>query len=124
MRREDDSSREGEAEAVLVRLQRVLAGHPDAVRLLLGALGNEGRAYAKTAEGSDLRERLVRSEYVTRLRSVWDIVSFDASRELRPSLLPSTTVESLVRSTLQPGFESQVHRALRGRGRRGNDGTP
>jgi hypothetical protein len=117
----DESSPTDGVSNVLVQLQRILAEHPDALRALAGALASEGRAYAETPEGRDLRERLVRSEYATRLRSVWDIVSFDVSRELRPSLLPSTAIESLVRSILQPGFESHVHRAIRSRGRGRNE---
>jgi hypothetical protein len=109
----DGSSRVDGVDDVLVRLQRALAEHPEALRALTAALASEGRAYAETAEGRELRERLVQSEYVTRLRTAWDIVAFDVGGHSRGALFPSSALGALLQSILRPGFEAQVHGALR-----------
>jgi hypothetical protein len=99
------------------RLRRVLTDHPAAARAIFHALLSEGRAYAQTAEGQELLGRLTQSEMVTRLRSVWEIVSFETADDAAPrqSSLPSAAIEHFVRAALQPSSESRVHDALRRR---------
>jgi hypothetical protein len=106
------------SDEVIRGLHRAVAEHPDAVRAAMGALVREGRAYAQTPEGRELSERLARSEYVSRLRSAWEIVSFGVTdQEPRASSFPSAAIEALARVVLQPSFESRMHRVIRSRGR-------
>jgi hypothetical protein len=95
-------------------LRRAVAAHPAAVRAAVGALASEGRAYAQTPEGKELSQRLLRSEYVSRLRSAWEIVSFGVSDEdPRAASFPSAALEAFARAVFQPSFESRMHRAIR-----------
>lgn len=109
------SNRDDDLDEAIRRLRRVVAAHPEAVRAAMEALAAEGRAYAQTPEGRELSRRLARSEYVSRLRSAWEIVSFGVDGgDARPSL-PSSALEAFARAVLQPSFESRMHRAMRSR---------
>ncbi len=119
------SNRDEDLDEAVRRLRRAVAAHPAAVRAAMDALAAEGRAYAQTPEGQELSRRLARSEYVSRLRSGWEIVSFgvaDADADARAPSLPSATLEAFARAVLQPSFESRMHRVMRSRSRSGREG--
>jgi hypothetical protein len=99
-------------EQALAALQRIVVKHPIAAQALYGALIREGRAYAETEEGRLLREELLRSETVTRIRSVWEIVTFGALKDAASGGIPSALLEALARSAVESCFESRVFRAL------------
>jgi hypothetical protein len=105
-----------ELDAAVRALRRALVKHPFAFQSAYAALVREGRAYARTEEGRRDRERLLRSELATHLRSAWEIVSFGMLGEPSSGSLPSSMVEALVRSVLGPCFEARLHRGLRSSG--------
>jgi hypothetical protein len=108
----DRSATEAVDEA-LRRLRRAVVKHPFAAQSIHAALVREGRAFAETEEGRLVRERLLRSEIVTRMRSAWEIVTFGMLAEPTTGGLPSTMAEAFVHSVLLPSFEARLHRGLR-----------
>lgn len=63
---------------LLVGAQRAVLGNPVAARTLQDLLVAQGRRYATTPEGAQLRDALVASAAVEELRRVWEAVSLNA----------------------------------------------
>jgi hypothetical protein len=98
----------------LRQLHRAVLKHPLAAKAVYSALVREGRAYGMTDEGRNLRDRLSRSEEITRLRSAWELLTFGMMNDESPgNRLPSALVEALVQAVLRPRFESRLRGALR-----------
>jgi hypothetical protein len=114
------------ADEAVRTLRRALVEHPEAARAAFGWLVREGRAYARTAEGERLLRRMVRSEYVTRLQSTWEILSCgtDGDEARPPAPFASAAIEAVVRAVFRRTFESRIHDALRGRPTRRGQGSP
>jgi len=62
---------------LLLGVRRAVLGNPAAARGLHDLLVAEGRRYADTAAGAELRDALVASEAVENLRRVWETVSLN-----------------------------------------------
>jgi hypothetical protein len=77
------------------------------------ALAAEGRAYGQTPDGEELSRRLARSEFVSRLRSAWEIVAFGvAGGDASTATFPSAAVQAFARAVMQPSFEARMRRAM------------
>jgi hypothetical protein len=103
---------EPELKAVLAQLQRAIVKHPFASQAVFSALVSEGRAYAQTPEGAELRKSIGRSELLLRIRSAWDIVTFGVLSDERAGTLPSVVIEALARAAAQQCFEARVFEAV------------
>lgn len=90
---------------VLRRLQRAILLHPLAAQALFHAFVEEGRAYAKTAEGAAWLERLRDSDLLVRGRVVWDALSVRALEDNPETILPTAVLEALVKATADAGME-------------------
>lgn len=62
---------------LLLSARRAVLGNPAAARRLHDLLVAEGRRYARTPHGAELRDALVASEAVENLRRVWETVSLN-----------------------------------------------
>jgi hypothetical protein len=81
---------------LLVGVRRLVMGHPSAARAMLDLLVAEGRRYATTPAGKELRDVLVASEAVGELRRVWDTVTLNVlDGPATPSGIPEAWSELL-----------------------------
>jgi hypothetical protein len=95
-------------------LQRAFVKHPIAAQAIYHALVREGRAYARTDEGRVLRECLLRSDAVGRLRTAWDIITCGLVTDEPPrGAIPSVLLEALARALFRPAFEARLHASAR-----------
>lgn len=79
-------------------VQDAMTRHPIAFQAAYSALIREGRAFAKTPEGSALRGQLASSELVRGSRLIWRILSMGAFVESTDEILPSTYLESIAQA--------------------------
>jgi hypothetical protein len=100
---------------VLAGARRAVFGNPSAARRLYGLLAAEGRRYAETPAGAELRDALVASDAVDHLRRIWDTVSLsvldgpapatdvpDAWAEMLADLVTGQTIDDTVLARLRP----------------------
>jgi hypothetical protein len=81
---------------LLFSARRAVLGHPAAAKALHDLLVAEGRRYAETAPGAQLREALVASEAVAHLRRIWETVSLNVlDGPAAPSGVPDAWAEAL-----------------------------
>jgi len=119
------ANHDDDVDDALRAVRRAMTEHPEATRAAFDWLVREGRAYAKTPEGARLLGRIVRSEYVTRLQSAWEILSSGTGDDPpRSTSFPSAALDAVVRAVLRPSFESRVHEALRKRPTRRREESP
>jgi hypothetical protein len=117
---------DADADEAIRAVHRALTEHPETTRAAFDWLVREGRAYARTPEGRRLLGRIVRSEYVTRLRSTWEILSCgtDGEGPRQGASFPSAALEAVVRAVFRRSFESRVHDAIRARSTRRREESP
>lgn len=96
----------------LAALRRALLRHPVAAQALFAALVAEGRAFAVTPEGADLRRRLERSDLVLRSRAVWEVVTGGAFVEDPDIVMPSTIVEAIAKAAMERRPEARAADAV------------
>ena len=82
----------------LTRLQRAIFRYPLATQAAFAALVAEGRRYATTPEGAELKRRLEYSEAAGRARMLWEVLSLSTYTERSDGALPSVLLEGLVRA--------------------------
>ncbi len=109
-----DESLKDEPDSALTALFEALSRHPIAAQALFAALVAEGRAYARTAEGAELRRRLERSDLALRMRAVWDVLTAGSLVEDADVVLPSAVVEAIARAAMQARPELVAARAIEG----------
>ena len=81
---------------LLLGLRRAVLGNPAAARAVHDLLVAEGRRYAQTEAGAELRDALVASEAADHLRRVWQTVSLDVlDGPAPPSMIPDAWAELL-----------------------------
>jgi hypothetical protein len=81
---------------LLVQARRAAFANPAAARQLSELLVAQGRRYAQTPAGAELRDALVGSEAVDHLRRVWEMVSLNVlDGPASPSGVPDAWVELL-----------------------------
>jgi hypothetical protein len=84
-----------ESDATLAAVQDVVNRFPLAVQAAVRALVAEGRSYAQTDEGRELKARLVGTPLVRRLRTIWESVSEQAFVPDDRQVLPSVIIDRL-----------------------------
>jgi hypothetical protein len=82
----------------LTGLQRAIFKYPLATQAAFAALVAEGRRYATTPEGAELKRRLEYSEAAGRARMLWEVLSLNTFSEKHDGALPSLLLESLLRA--------------------------
>jgi hypothetical protein len=85
-----------ESDRTLAAVQDAVNRFPLAVQAAVRALAAEGRAYAQTEEGRALKDLLVRTPLVRRLRTVWESVSEQAFVPEAGEVLPSVILDRLI----------------------------
>lgn len=101
---------EDELEALLTELQLAIVSHPIAAQALFRALVAEGRAFAATPEGMRWAAHLADSPLVQRGRMVWDVTTLRMLDDDPATVLPSTLVDALVRTTALETLEPFLSR--------------
>lgn len=110
----DDDARD--VEAVLYRLQDALLRHPMVTQTVFSWLVREGRRFATTPEGAELRDRLIASSSAARARMIWEVLSLNAFVEHAESSLPSVFLERVVKALTIDGLEPLLSRVFERRG--------
>src|SRR5512135_2975304 len=81
---------------LLIGARRAVLGNPAAARGLHDVLVAEGRRYAETPAGAELRDALIASEAVENLRRVWETVSLNVlDGPAAPNSAPTAWAELL-----------------------------
>lgn len=102
---------------LLATARRVVFGHPAAARGMHDLLVAEGRRYATTPAGAQLREALVASEAVENLRRIWETVSLNVlDGPAPPSAIPDAWAELLADAVIGHGLDDTVLARLRPEG--------
>ncbi|MGH3870798.1 MAG: hypothetical protein ACRDSR_04660 [Pseudonocardiaceae bacterium] len=102
---------------LLVSARRAVLGNPAAARGLHDLLVAEGRRYAETAAGAQLRDALVASEAVDHLRRIWETVSLNVlDGPAPPSAVPDAWAELLADAITGHGLDDAVLARLRPEG--------
>ena len=102
---------------LLAGARRAVIGYPAAARGLHDLLIAEGRRYAETAAGAQLRDALVRSEAVDHLRRIWETVSLNVlDGPAPPSGVPDAWAELLADAITGRGLDDAILARLRPEG--------
>jgi hypothetical protein len=98
---------------LLRRIQRLVLQHPIAAQAAFAALVAEGRRFAATTRGRELRAELARSPLLRRARTGFDAATLWMLEEQPASELPSTYVDMLLMAAQGRGLEPSIDRLLR-----------
>ena len=102
---------------LLIGARRAVLGNPAAARGLHDVLVAEGRRYADTPTGAELRDGLITSEAVENLRRVWETVSLNVlDGPAAPNAAPSAWAELLADAVIGHGLDDSVLARLRPEG--------
>lgn len=100
---------------IVQRAYRILLEHPVAAKIAYTALAEQGRAFAATPEGAELRARLVRSRRLRRASLVWRSLTMGMLDDQDPGELPATYLDNLLRAVDRADLEQLLGRLhLRG----------
>jgi len=108
-----DPGGDAEAEQLIAfarRAHRVLLEHPVAAKAAYAALAAQGRAFAATREGGELRARLVRSRRLRRASLVWRSLTMGMLDDQDPGELPATYLDNLLRAIDRRDLEQLLGR--------------
>ena len=102
---------------LLVGARRAVLGNPVAARRLHDMLVAEGRRYAGTPSGAQLRDALTASEAVENLRRVWETVSLNVlDGPAEPNAAPTAWTELLADAIIGHGLDDSILARLRPEG--------
>lgn len=103
------------AEDDLRGIRSAVLKYPLAARGFYRAMVEEGRRYAKTAEGARLLAHLEGSELAERGQTIASVLSSDVlhSRDSQP--LPSAIVDAILYLVRAPDLEEKLSRLIRGK---------
>jgi hypothetical protein len=102
---------------LLIGLRRAVIGNPAGARTLHDLLVAEGRRFAETASGAELRDSLVASEAVDHLRRVWQTVTLNVlDGPAPPSKVPDAWAELLADALTGRALDDAVLAHLRPEG--------
>jgi hypothetical protein len=102
---------------LLLGARRAVLGNPAAARGLHDLLVAEGRRYADTPAGAQLRDGLVASEAVENLRRVWETVSLNVlDGPATPNAAPDAWAELLADAIVGRGLDDSILARLRPEG--------
>src|SRR3984893_11313889 len=94
---------------LLLGVRRAVLGNPAAARGLHDLLVAEGRRYADTAAGAELRDALVASEAVENLRRIWETLSLNVlDGPAASNAAPDAWAELLADAIIGHGLDSSV----------------
>jgi len=96
--------------AIARRAHRILLEHPVAAKAAYAALAAQGRAFAATREGGELRARLVRSRRLRRASLVWRSLTMGMLDDQDPGELPATYLDNLLRAIDRSDLEQLLGR--------------
>jgi hypothetical protein len=99
--------------ALLRTLQRAVLTHPEAAQALYGALVEEGRLFAQTAEGRRWQERLEGSALLERALLVWQNASLWVTEERADGAAPSALVDAVAAAAASPARDVLLERLFR-----------
>jgi hypothetical protein len=113
----DTDGAERTAFDLLLGARRGVLGSPAAARGLHDLLVAEGRRYATTPHGAQLRDALVTSEAVENLRRVWETVSLNVlDGPTSPNAAPDAWADLLADVVMGQGLDDSVLDRLRPEG--------
>src|SRR5690242_3603168 len=92
-------------------LQELIWAHPVAFQRAFAALVREGRAFAQTEEGAELRAALERSEVVGRARMIWDVLSMSAFSD-DDQVLPPVFIDAMAKAATSLNLEPLLARVF------------
>ena len=105
---DDQALSDDDITALLRRARMVLFRHPLASQAAFSALVAEGRAYAKTDQGAQLKRELTASPSARRLRTVFEIATMNALREKPDTLMPTAVIEASSRILAERYLEERL----------------
>lgn len=106
-------SRDESIDRAIQQLTRAIVKYPVAAQAAYRALVREGRAFATTEEGRQIRDQLAQSDLAARLRTAWELVSLGMLRDEAPAgAIPSVLIEALVQAVFRNRFEARLHEAM------------
>jgi len=82
----------------LYTAHRLVLQHPVAAKALFAGVVAEGRAFARTERGAQLRAGLARSARMRRGALLWRSLTLGMLDPMDPAVLPSTYVDTLLRA--------------------------
>jgi hypothetical protein len=113
----DGAGAERSVYELLIKARRVVFGNPIAARQLYDLLVAEGRRYAGTTEGAELRDALAASAAVDNLRRVWETVSLNVlDGPATDDGVPDAWAELLADAVAGQGIDDAVLGRLRPEG--------
>jgi hypothetical protein len=102
---------------LLLGARRAVLGNPAAARRLHDLLVAEGRRYAATPDGAQLRDALVASEAVENLRRVWETLSLNVlDGPAAPNGAPDAWADLLADVVMGHGLDDSTLERLRPEG--------
>jgi hypothetical protein len=102
---------------LLLGARRAVLGNPAAARSLHDLLVAEGRRYANTTHGAQLRDALVASEAVENLRRVWETVSLNVlDGPAAPNAAPDAWADLLADVVMGHGLDDSILARMRPEG--------
>jgi hypothetical protein len=94
---------------LLLGIRRAVLGNPAAARGVHDLLVAEGRRYADTAAGAELRDALAASPAVDNLRRVWETLSLNVlDGPAAPNSAPDAWAELLTDAIIADGLDSSA----------------
>jgi hypothetical protein len=102
---------------LLLGARRAVLGNPAAARGVHDLLVAEGRRYAATPAGAQLRDGLINSEAVENLRRVWETVSLNVlDGPAAPNSTPEAWADLLADAVIGHGLDDSILGRLRPEG--------
>jgi len=115
-------SQDERIDRAIQQLTRAIVKYPLAAQAAYRALVREGRAFATTEEGRQIRDQLAQSDLAARLRTAWELVTLGMLRDEAPAgAIPSVLVEALVQAVFRNRFEARLHEAMVRRSERASE---
>jgi len=100
---------------IVRRAHRILLEHPVAAKQAYAALAEQGRAFAATREGAELRARLLGSRRLRRASLVWRSLTMGMLDDQDPGELPATYLDNLLRAIDRADLEQLLGRLQLGK---------
>ncbi|MGI9591762.1 MAG: hypothetical protein ACR2P8_10375 [Myxococcota bacterium] len=101
---------ESDLHHLLREAQYVLLRHPVAAQAAFAALVAEGRRFGRSEEGRAWRRRLEGSDLMRRGRVVWEVFSLKMLEENPPGVLPTAYLEAMVKAASMADLEPMLAR--------------
>jgi hypothetical protein len=113
-RDERDTDAQEDVVSALYWMRDSIYRYPMVVQAVFSFLVAEGRRFAETEEGEQLRNRLMRSPSSASARMIWELLTTHAFVEKPVHALPSAFIERFVRLVATRGIEPLISRIFEG----------